>query len=317
MTRIVTGAADLPDPPHGQHWVFHRGALGDSVLLWPMLRHWRRRGLDVVLITDRSKAALAARELGIRAEDAESPRFNRLWVAGSEVEPVRLVRSVTAYLGPDDESLRTWRTNAQRLFPGAVLRLRPERPDRPQALWYPLPALNPCDPGAMVMHIGAGSESKRWPLERWLALAEAISGTSSGAPREPRRPRPGSRRVTGLHKVRLIAGEVEREKLSATDQQSFTQAGGEFLFNLDNLVATIRSARIFIAADCGPGHLAAHLGVPTVSLFGPTDPDQWAPIGPAIRILAPPTPQPMDWLGPREVLTAVCDLSRSVYGKPG
>ncbi len=304
MTRIATGAADLPDPPHGQHWVFHRGALGDSVLLWPMLRHWKRRGLDVVLVTDGSKARLAERELGIRGEDAESPRFNRLWVAGAEVEPVRMVKGVTAYLGPDDEGLRVWRANAERMFPGASVRLRAERPDRPHAQWYPVPAVNPCDPGAIVMHVGAGSEAKRWPLERWLALASLIQG-------EPGRPRHASR------SVRLIAGEVEREQLSAADQQTFTKAGGEFLFKLDDLAAAIRSARIFIAADSGPGHLAAQLGVPTISLVGPTDPVQWAPVGPAVLVLAPPTPRPMDWLNPEDVLTAIRDLSRSVYGKPG
>ena len=37
-------------------WFFHRGALGDSVLLWPRLRHLVRSGASVTLITDRAKA---------------------------------------------------------------------------------------------------------------------------------------------------------------------------------------------------------------------------------------------------------------------
>lgn len=321
MTRIATGAPDLPDPPHGQHWVFHRGALGDSVLLWPMLRHWKRRGLDVVLVTDQSKSRLAERELGIRGEDAESPRFNRLWVsgvAGSEVEPVRMVQGVTAYLGADDQGLRVWRTNAGRMFPGASVRLRHQRPDRPHAQWYPVPALNPCDPGAIVMHVGAGSEKKRWPLERWLALADLLAGEAghAGSGSSGTRPRPGRARA-GARRVRLIAGEVEREQFSAADQEALAVAGGEFLFKLDDLAAAVRSARMFIAADCGPGHLAAQMGVPTISLFGPTDPGQWAPVGPAVHVLAPPSPGSMDWLEPGVVATAIRDLSRSVYGKPG
>ncbi len=295
MTRIATGAADLPEPPHGQHWVFHRGALGDSVLLWPMLRHWKRRGLDVVLVTDLSKARLAERELGIRGEDAESPRFNRMWVKGAEVEPVRVVQGVTAYLGPD-EGLKVWRGNAERMFPGAKVRFKAERPDRLQAQWYPVPALNPCDPGAVVMHVGAGSEEKRWAVDRWLALAGLVQGS---------------------RRVRLIAGEVERERLSATDLQAFVKAGGEFLFELDVLAAAIKSARVFVAADSGPGHLAAQLGVPTVSLFGFTSAAQWGPVGPAVHVLAPSSPRSMDWLEPGVVVTAIRDLSRSVYGKPG
>jgi ADP-heptose:LPS heptosyltransferase len=39
-------------------------------------------------------------------------------------------------------------------------------------------------------------------------------------------------------------------------------------------------ARIFVGTDCGPRHLAASLGVPTVTLFGPTDPVGWNPASP-------------------------------------
>jgi ADP-heptose:LPS heptosyltransferase len=34
---------------------------------------------------------------------------------------------------------------------------------------------------------------------------------------------------------------------------------------------------VLVATDCGPRHIAAGLGVPTVTLFGPTDPRGWNP----------------------------------------
>jgi ADP-heptose:LPS heptosyltransferase len=51
-------------------------------------------------------------------------------------------------------------------------------------------------------------------------------------------------------------------------------------------VATILSAAdLVIANDTGIMHVAAGVGVPVLSLFGPTDPSQWAPIGRQHRFL--------------------------------
>ena len=64
-------------------WVFHRGAMGDSLLLWPRLRAWRKGGEHVVLVTDGAKGRLAAREVGVEWLDVESARFNVLWREGA------------------------------------------------------------------------------------------------------------------------------------------------------------------------------------------------------------------------------------------
>src|SRR5262249_17739144 len=51
------------------------------------------------------------------------------------------------------------------------------------------------------------------------------------------------------------------------------------------LAALLRRARLFLGNDSGLGHLAGLLGVPTLALFGPTDPPRWAPLGPRVRVL--------------------------------
>ena len=66
--------------------------------------------------------------------------------------------------------------------------------------------------------------------------------------------------------------------------------------SLEELGDRLARARLVIAGDSGPAHLAAQLGVPTLSLFGPGDPRQWGPVGSRVRVLAPPVPSPMDWL---------------------
>ena len=50
-------------------------------------------------------------------------------------------------------------------------------------------------------------------------------------------------------------------------------------------LAVLKRARVLVTGDTGPAHLAAALGVPVLSLFGPTSAVGWAPVGPRHRIL--------------------------------
>jgi heptosyltransferase-2 len=47
----------------------------------------------------------------------------------------------------------------------------------------------------------------------------------------------------------------------------------------------LRRASLVVANDTGPGHIAAAVGVPVVSVLGPTVPAQWAPWGPTVTIV--------------------------------
>ena len=47
----------------------------------------------------------------------------------------------------------------------------------------------------------------------------------------------------------------------------------------------LSGADAFVGHDAGMTHLAAGLGLPTVALFGPTDPEVWGPLGPVVTIL--------------------------------
>jgi lipopolysaccharide heptosyltransferase I len=49
--------------------------------------------------------------------------------------------------------------------------------------------------------------------------------------------------------------------------------------NLKELAAVIQKAQVFIGGDTGPLHIAAAVGTPTISLFGPTNPSTYAPLG--------------------------------------
>ena len=52
------------------------------------------------------------------------------------------------------------------------------------------------------------------------------------------------------------------------------------------LAGILAGASAMLANDSGPAHLAAALGTPTVALFGPTRPEQFAPLGSRVTVLA-------------------------------
>lgn len=148
-----------------------------------------------------------------------------------------------------------------------------------------MPALRENTGGAIVMHVGAGSEAKRWSMERWVELCAVLR--SEG------------------HAVVLIAGEVEAERLSGRERALFEGAGGRFLGTLEALADVLGAARVFVGCDSGPAHLAAQLGVTTVALFGPTDPAVWGPAGPRVRTIRHAPPGNVDGIEAGAVLKAI------------
>jgi len=55
--------------------------------------------------------------------------------------------------------------------------------------------------------------------------------------------------------------------------------------SLATLAGILAQARLFVGHDSGVTHLAAALQIPTVAIFGPTDPLQWAPQGECVSVV--------------------------------
>jgi heptosyltransferase-2 len=55
---------------------------------------------------------------------------------------------------------------------------------------------------------------------------------------------------------------------------------------LDTYAALLQGARVVVANDTGPAHMAAAVGAPLVSVLGPTRVAQWAPWGPNVTVLS-------------------------------
>lgn len=291
----------------------HAGALGDWVLIWPLLRALGRGGAQVVVVSHDEKAKLAAKWVACEPGSLialpggiDQTRLSRWWAgpeplrgeAASHNWRVPMPDRIITFLCDDSTPAgRAWLDAAAAEFPCAQIEYAsaPGSASR-DALWLRenVEHLGRVPPrhhraGPIICHIGAGSREKRWPLDNWAELIAAMR--------------------TDGHDVHVLAGEVERERLSAAETANFVKLDGRWVDSLDDLAAITAAARLFVGGDTGPTHLAAQLGIPTLALFGPTDPGLWSPVGPTVRVLAPPSPRPMDWLSPEQVHTAATLLA--------
>ncbi len=171
------------------------------------------------------------------------------------------------------------------------------------------PALRADARNATIVHPGAQSGARRWPAERFAAVA-----------RDERR---RGRRVlvTGSLAERPLALEVAR---CAGLVESEVVAGRTSALDLAALVA--HAGRV-VCGDTGIAHLATAFGTPSVVLFGPTPPRQWGPPArPCHRVLwrgMPGDPHGtrldpgLAAIGVDDVLAALADLPRLARGRVG
>ncbi len=120
-----------------------------------------------------------------------------------------------------------------------------------------------------AIHPGSGSPHKNWPLVRFLETA--------GKLRDHQRIQPI-----------FLSGPVEQETdpslIPAIQTRGFPIVRN---ISLPILAAVLSYCRGYLGNDSGISHLAAAVGIPTVVIFGPTDPTFWSPQGTAVKILSP------------------------------
>jgi heptosyltransferase-1 len=109
-----------------------------------------------------------------------------------------------------------------------------------------------------LINPGAAWPNKRWPPERFGELASFL--------KEP----------CGLTPV-VLWGPGEEALADSVIAASGNAAIAAPPTGLADLVALSRAAALVVSGDTGPLHIATAVGTPTVSLFGPTDPDRNGP----------------------------------------
>jgi ADP-heptose:LPS heptosyltransferase len=151
--------------------------------------------------------------------------------------------------------------------------------------------------GLVVLNPGGGWAGKLWPAERYGALARGLA-------------------ELGLHCL-VSYGPGEEALADRVVAASAGAAFRSFPTSLVDYVELARRARLVVAADTGPLHLACAVGTPVVALFGPTDPARNGPFAPEdVVVRRTPACAPcysrtcarhagvMDEIGTAEVLSA-------------
>lgn len=116
--------------------------------------------------------------------------------------------------------------------------------------------------GYALLNPGAAWPNKRWMPARFAEVAREL------------------RRSRGLSSV-VLWGPGEREGAEAVVAASDGAAELAPAVTIPGVAALARGARVMISGDTGPLHLAAAVGTPVVSLFGPTRAERNGPWDPA------------------------------------
>ena len=121
----------------------------------------------------------------------------------------------------------------------------------------------------VAIHPGSGSASKNWSFESWANVLAEIH------------------RKLDIEFV-VTSGEAERETighfLALLDERElpYTHLSG---LALPQLGAVLNDVDFYLGHDSGVSHLAASAGTKGLLLFGPTNPEIWAPVSPDMKRL--------------------------------
>ena len=119
----------------------------------------------------------------------------------------------------------------------------------------------------VAMNPSARWDTKRWPPESFAAVGDRLQ-------------------QDGAARVALIGGRDERplgEQVMRAMRTMPVDLIGRT--TLKELIALLRRVRLLVTNDSGPMHLAAAVGTPVITLFGPTDPARTGPYGAGHTVL--------------------------------
>ena len=260
--------------------VIHTGGIGDFLLACPAIQRLREQHpVDVLGRPDRAALAVSG-NIAERVIDIDAIGFESIWDHPNARlrETLRPYERAVVFIRDEDsrlsEGLQSCGLNDVHCFTG----LPPEEWIGHASAYY-LKCIGQSSDGAsfrlniepsrsahdIVIHPGSGGRNKNWRLENYLALANALRNDG--------------------RKVEWVLGPAEKENalfepLYVSESDHILEAD-----SLVTLASELAAACCSVGNDSGITHLAAAVGCRTIALFGPTNPNRWAPLGPHVTVL--------------------------------
>ena len=214
--------------------LYRRGGLGDTLLTFPILEIFKRKGYHVMAVGNTDYFSIA-KEAGFA---------DRVLSEIPEKEfTEEIIISYDGNIKPFPEK-RIWIVEYY---------LKELGLKEPFSLELPIKLLEDSPfKDKVVIHPSSGSPKKNPPLDFFLEVKEFLD-------------------AFGVESIFLL-GEAEehlKERLNPS------------VFSLSPLwmAKALKNAKLYVGLDSGISHLASYVGVPSVVIYGPTDPIIWKPIG--------------------------------------
>lgn len=221
---------------------------------WRLLRRlWRR--YDLALVTQPSDRAHLIAFFAARARSGIVPQRH-----GSNWWKTRLLRHVVTSRG-DLGDVHVVQEKLALLAPWLLGDTAAAQVQAPPGAPLPVDLQAQLQPGAVILHVPSMWSYKQWPVANYRALARELL-------------------AQGLQVV-LTGGPGPRDReciaplLDLAPAPQLLDVSGRLDFN--QLATLLRGAALYIGPDTSVSHLAAATGVPTLAIFGPTNPQRWAP----------------------------------------
>lgn len=113
----------------------------------------------------------------------------------------------------------------------------------------------------VLIHAAAAHPDKMYPIDKWAEVMKTLAPQLNC-----------DFYFSGAEQDYLLYEELQH----AAGIKGTNLAGK---LSLRESMALYRRMNVALCVDSGPAHLSAAVGVPTVALFGPTDPERWRPYG--------------------------------------